>query len=61
MAAPRSPGPEAYASFWSPPLYYAASTAIAVASWFLIEQPILGLKERFRYQMTPKAVGESGA
>jgi peptidoglycan/LPS O-acetylase OafA/YrhL len=46
----RALGPEAYASFWSPPLYYAASLAVAIASWNLIEQPILRLKEHFQYR-----------
>jgi peptidoglycan/LPS O-acetylase OafA/YrhL len=57
----RALGPEAYASFWWPALYYAASIAVAIASWFLIEEPILRLKERFRYQMTPTAVGKCSA
>jgi peptidoglycan/LPS O-acetylase OafA/YrhL len=37
-------------SWWYATLKIALSFAVAIASWHLIEQPILRLKDRFSYQ-----------
>ncbi len=49
-----------YADTWRlDALKVGVTVAVAALSWHLIEQPILRLKDRFRYQRPP--LGQRGA